>query len=338
MVQLADAIAETRASRPHDPQRYISAWTEPELLEGEEVEAFVLILRTRGCYWAHKSGCSMCGYVSDGFVNVREEDLRVQWDAARDAYDGQPVVKLYNSGNFFDPNEVPPDVRRTIYADLQGPCEKLVVENLPQLVRTPPLEEAMGYLDRFEVAIGLETASDFVRDRTVSKDFTFDRYLRALETARGAGATTKTYLLLKPPFLSERAAVRDVVTSARAVDGKTETISINPTNVQRDTLVDRLYRRAEYRPPWLWSAVSALKALRGSASRVLCKPTAGGKRRGAHNCGHCDPVVLKALEDYSLQREDWLDELGCDCRADWETYGMVEETAHASVDLERLLA
>lgn len=338
MVQLAAVVAETRASREHDPTQYISAWREPEVLEGQEVEAFVLILRTRGCYWARKSGCSMCGYVSDGFANVREEDLRRQWEAALRAYGGQPVVKLYNSGNYFDPSEIPPAFRQTIYEDLGDRCEKLIVENLPQLVRKPLLEEALRHLKRFEVAIGLETANDFVRDRTISKDFTFRRYLEALEVARSCGVTTKTYLLLKPPFLSEKAALQDVVASARAVDGRTETISINPTNVQKDTLVDRLYRRGEYRPPWLWTAVEALRGLRGSASRILCKPTGGGRPRGSHNCGRCDGVVLKALEDFSLQREDWLDELRCPCQEDWATYSLVEEAGRASVDLDRFLA
>ncbi|MFQ6012670.1 MAG: archaeosine biosynthesis radical SAM protein RaSEA [Thermoplasmata archaeon] len=338
MPELAALIEETRASRPHDPTQYISAWTERELLDGEMVDAFVLILRTKGCYWARKSGCSMCGYVSDGYANVSEEDLLAQWAAALDAYQGQPVVKVYNSGNFFDPNEIPPTARRRILGDLGERCLKVVVENLPQLVRRPLLEEALGFCPRFEVAIGLETANDFVRDHTVSKDFTFARYEKAVHVAHAAGATVKTYLLFKPPFLAERAAIRDVVASVRAIDGLSDTVSINPTNVQRDTLVDRLYRRGEFRPPWLWSLVEVLKTVRGSASRVMSKPTGGGRPRGAHNCGDCDAAVLRAVEDYSLQREDWLDEPTCACQENWATYVRAEAVAHTSVDLDRFLA
>ncbi|MFQ5985955.1 MAG: archaeosine biosynthesis radical SAM protein RaSEA [Thermoplasmata archaeon] len=337
MTELATLIEETRASRPHDPTQYISAWTERELLDGEIVDAFVLILRTKGCYWARKSGCSMCGYVSDGYLNVSEEDLMTQWGAALEAYQGQPVVKVYNSGNFFDPREIPPSARRRILAELGERCKKVVVENLPQLVRRPLLEEALERCPRFEVAIGLETADNFVRDHTISKDFTFARYREAVQVAHAAGATVKTYLLFKPPLLSERAAMRDAVASVRAIDGLSDTISINPTNVQRDTLVDRLYRRGEFRPPWLWSLVEVLKAIRGTKSRVLSKPTGGGRPRGTHNCGHCDPVVLRAVEDYSLQREDWLSEPTCDCQEDWATYVRLEEIAHTSVDLDRFL-
>lgn len=338
MATLTQAIKETRATREHDPTRYVSAWTEKELLDGEQVDAFVVVLRTRGCYWAQKSGCSMCGYVSDCFTEVTAEDLLSQWSKAVDVYEGQPVVKVYNSGNFFDPNEIPPGARKVILKDLGERCEKVVVENLPQLVRRPLLEEATGYCANFEVAIGLETANDFVRERCISKDFSFERYVKATEVARECGVGVKTYLLLKPPFLSERAAITDVADSARAIDGLSDTISINPTNVQKETLVDRLYRRGEYRPPWLWSVVETLKELRGLRARVMSKPTGGGKPRGTHNCGHCDGIVLKALEDYSLGREDWLNELACDCQEDWERYCLLENFGRSSVNLDRFLA
>ncbi len=338
MTTLAQAIKETRAVREHDPTEYVSAWTEKELLDGKLVDAFVIILRTRGCYWAQKSGCSMCGYVSDCFTEVTEEDLLDQWSKALEVYEDQPVVKVYNSGNFFDPNEIPPTAREEILKGLGERCDKLVVENLPQLVRKPLLEEATSYCANLEVAIGLETASDFVRDHCINKDFTFDQYVKAAQVARECNVGVKTYLLLKPPFLSEQAAMADVIASARAIDGITDTISINPTNVQKDTLVDWLYRRGEYRPPWLWSAVEVLRALRGLESRVMSKPTGAGKSRGAHNCGHCDGIMVKALEDYSLSAEDWLDELECDCRSEWETYCLMEDVGRTSVDLDRFLA
>jgi radical SAM enzyme (TIGR01210 family) len=337
MAQLAQVIEETRAVREHDPTKYVSVWTEKEVLDGDVVDAFVVILRTRGCYWARKSGCSMCGYVSDCFTDVSEDDLLHQWSEVMDVYGDQPVVKVYNSGNFFDPNEVPPKVRNRIFEDLGERCEKLVVENLPQLVRKPLLEEALKHCRRFEVAIGLETASDYVRDHCVSKDFHFERYVEAVKVARECSVSVKTYLLLKPPFLSETASMMDTIASARAIDGLSDTISINPTNVQRDTLVDKLYRKGEYRPPWLWSLVEVLKALRDLKARVMSKPTGGGRARGVHNCGHCDGIILKAVEDYSLGLDDWLDDLECECRQDWLDYTLLEDLGRCSVDLDRFL-
>ena len=53
-------------------------------------------------------------------------------------------------------------------------------------------------------------------------------------------------------------------------------------------------------------------------SRIIVHPTAGGKIRGAHNCGSCDKHVVAAIERYSVSRN--LAEfkgLECQCKAIW---------------------
>lgn len=330
---LAPTIRALRNPRAYDPRRFVSQWREPELLRGQVVDAWVLILRTVGCYWARRSGCSMCGYINDTMTEVKYEDLMAQWRSALEHYRGEPVVKIYTSGNFFDAAEVPLRARREILEEIGGRCEKLVVENLPQMVKREWVEEAASLVPELEIAIGLETANDVVRDLCISKDFHFGWYERACRTARAAGARVKTYLLLKPPFLTERAAVEDVVASARRIRDLTDTISINPTNVQRDTLVDHLFRRGEYRPPWLWSLVEVLRRLRGLGPRVMSKPTGAATPRGAHNCGRCDRTFLRAIADYSLGLGDSLEGLECTCREEWEAYGEVQELLGTSLDL-----
>lgn len=213
-----------------------------------------------------------------------------------------------------------------------------MVENLPQMVKREWVEEAASLVPELEIAIGLETANDVVRDLCISKDFHFDWYERACRATHAAGATVKTYLLMKPPFLTERAAMEDVVASARRVKDLTDTVSINPTNVQKDTLVDHLFKRSEYRPPWLWSVVEVLKRLRGLGPRVMSKPTGAGTPRGAHNCGRCDRAFLKAIEAYTLGKGDSLEELECSCREDWEVYMEAQDLLGTSVDLPGLVA
>lgn len=55
------------------------------MINGEKVDAFVIILRTTGCWWAHKKGCTMCGYNTVS-APVTEEDLRVQLAKALEKY------------------------------------------------------------------------------------------------------------------------------------------------------------------------------------------------------------------------------------------------------------
>ena len=93
-------------------------------------------------------------------------------------------------------------------------------------------------------------------------------------------------------------------------------VSVNPMNIQKKTIVDRLFRNKEYRSPWLWSLVEMIKRsheeLDDANCRIIVHPTAGGKIRGAHNCGSCDSEVVAAIERYSVSGETVeFDHLGC---------------------------
>jgi len=65
---VARQVARDRRPDPAPPgeaARFVNLWNEPEAIGTERVDAFVSILRTRGCYWADVKGCSMCGYAKD---------------------------------------------------------------------------------------------------------------------------------------------------------------------------------------------------------------------------------------------------------------------------------
>lgn len=336
-MRLPQLVTQLRDLRPSNPREYIATWTEKDVLDGRVVDTWVIIFRTRGCYWARKSGCSMCGYVNDVAIDVLQEDLSAQLDAVLPLHRGQPFVKVYTSGNFFDEHEVFPESRRAILTALGERCEKVLVETLAHLVRRPPLEEGVRLCQKFEIALGLESANDAVLRHAVNKFWGLREHVRAAELARQTGATVKSYLLLKPPFLTEREAIDDAVETAHAVAPYSDTISINPMNVQRNTVVDHLFRRAEYRPPWLWSVAEVLRRCRDVESHVKSHPTGGGLRRGAHNCGACDRAFLSAIEDASLGLGDRLDELACDCRAEWEDTLALQGFLQGAADISALL-
>src|SRR5437016_4208336 len=148
---------------------------------------------------------------------------------------------------------------------------------------------------------------------------------RATERAHAAGATLKTDLLGKPAFLTELEAIEDAVRSGHEADPHSDTISFNPVNVQSRTIVDRLFRRGEYRPPWLWSVVEVLERTRDVKAHVKSHPTAGGMVRGAHNCGSCDRRVVNAIEEFSLGLRRDFDDLSCECKDVWRAYSEMQE-------------
>ena len=322
---IAHAVARDRRPTPKGPadaRRFVRQWVERESLDGVEVDAFVLILRTRGCFWADRKGCSMCGYAKDTLGrSATAAELTEQVDRALARYRNEPYVKVYTSGSFFDDREDDPESRTALARAFSGRARRLLVETLPEFAvddRVAPVRDAFGGV--LEVAMGLETTDPVVLGRYVHKSTGPDAYLVAANRLRSLGARTKAYLLLKPPYLTEREAIEDVVRSVGEASTRFDTLSINPVHIQNGTVVEWLYHRGRYRPPWLWSLVEALvrgAAVRGSA-RLVSFPTAGGLRRGPHNCGACDARVLEAVETASLRQEfSGLEALGCACRGRW---------------------
>jgi len=337
MKKLEKVVSRRRVGKPLDPRKYIGCWTERDLLGKEIVDALVIILRTRGCRWAWESGCSMCGYVSDCSPNVKEEDILFQFDTALQKFMKQKIAKIFTSGNFFDPMEVTPGARERILEESGRRFEKVIVETRPEFVKEELIEEGLRYCKEFEVAIGLETANDSVLDKSINKGFHFADFVNAAKIVKDSGAFLKTYLLIKPPFLTEKEGIEDAVESARKVDEYTDTISFNPVNVQRHTLVELLWKRGEYRPPWLWSIAEVLARCRKLNARIICSLTAVGRGRGPHNCGKCDWTFLKAIEDYSLNLREDFEDIICKCKEEWLDYIEIQNLMQTTVDINSFL-
>ena len=98
-----------------------------------------------------------------------------------------------------------------------------------------------------------------------------------------------------------------------------------------------MWTRAEYRPPWLWSVAEVLRRCRDVKAHVKSHPTAGGMRRGAHNCGACDRSFVSAIEDVSLGLGDRLDDLACTCEAEWRDLLELEGLMQTSADVGALV-
>jgi radical SAM enzyme (TIGR01210 family) len=279
-----------------------------------------VILRTVGCRW---NRCTMCAYASEG-APATAEDLMVQFNEAMKKLSSEDqVVKIYTSGSFLDPLEMPNEARVKILDDLHSRgIKKLVIESRPEYITPERVEECLSRID-MEFAIGLETASDLIREKIIHKGFTFQDFARASETVHHQGGAIKAYLLLKPPLLSEGAAIRDAISSAQAVGKHADMLSLNLCNIQRGTLVERLWERGEYRAPWLWSALEVLKNV---SHPIICDPVGAGTRRGPHNCGECDASIAKAIRSHDLtQNPGDFDDLDCKCKIAWQKVVELEE-------------
>ncbi len=329
--------------RKRNPTRPSAKWIAPARVGREKGRALAVVLSTIGCAHARSDsgGCTMCSYLLDGSQSMpSSEQLVEQFRFSIDDLEGvkDPLsVKIYTSGSFLDPEEIPTDARSDILRLIAANerVREVVLESRPEYLNHTVLSEVRSILgDRtIEIGLGLESASDTVRTVCINKAFDIQTFKESLDIAKSHNIGMRAYVLLKPPLLTERDSLLDAIATIRAAQNMgVTTVSLNPVNIQNDTLVEKLWNRGKYRPPWLWSV---LKVLREASSmsdgwmRVVCDPVAGGKRRGAHNCGKCDTEIVEAIRDFSLnQNPVVLEKPSCGCLKQWEHVLKHEDSSH----------
>jgi Predicted Fe-S oxidoreductase len=85
-------------------------WTGTDSLNGREQKCLTIILRSGGCSWG---SCLMCGYTH---VRYRDRDpefldrkirAQIAWVKRECNLDDYPLIKIFTSGSFLDPEDVP---------------------------------------------------------------------------------------------------------------------------------------------------------------------------------------------------------------------------------------
>ncbi|MCD6383379.1 MAG: archaeosine biosynthesis radical SAM protein RaSEA [Thermoplasmata archaeon] len=309
----------------------VKFWREREVVNGRPGRALVVIMTTIGCSWYRRSGgCTMCGYFNNYKGKaVTEEDILRQVDSIVNEYHGEDMIKIYTSGSFLDPSEVKPEIAVHLMDSLKkksenmGKTPQIVVESRPEYISEEAIYPLKGILPLI-VAQGLETASDSIRIHSIRKGFRTIDFLKALDVLEREEVGSKVYLLLKPPYVTEREAIIDALKSIEFLADKyVQVISVNPLNVQRGTIVEELYKAGKYRPPWLWSLLYVLKKGKEIApdKRIVSEPSGGGRDRGVHNCGRCDKKILRKISEFSSSPENnprLLNSTKCDCIKRWK--------------------
>ncbi len=307
-------------------QKPLACWPGTELYNGEVIPCLTVIFHTTGCTW---NRCRMCGYkfertrITDRGDKIRALLSQLAWLEAHHPLESFRMVKIFTSGSFFDEEEVPHEAREAIAEAFQGKI--VVAESRTEFIHSDiiapfkeQIDDASG-TSALYVAMGLETTNDFIREKCIDKGHTFADFIEAVKNARQAGAGVKTYLMLKPLFLTEREALEDMKRSIAEAGPYSDIISMNLCTVQRRTEVERYWKQGAYRPPYLWSAVDILLS---ADYFVQSDPVGGGKIRGPHNCGTCDREFVHGISEYSLSGDREilrnLMEQSCACKKEWE--------------------
>ena len=200
-------------------------------------------------------------------------------------------IKLYNSGNFFDPQAIPRGDWQSI-ARMVEPFHRLVVENHPRFTDRRCLEFQQIISPKLEVAIGLETIHPQIL-RSLNKQMSLGDFSQAVASLRAADMDVRAFVLLKPPGLEEQAAIEWAVKSIEyAFECGVQICSLIPVRAGNGA-VDDLLARGLYREPSLDSLENALKrSLQLNRGRVYVDLWDISNRK---RCPHCHKRRIERL-------------------------------------------
>ncbi len=171
---------------------------------------------------------------------------------------GVSSIKLYNSSNFFDKRAVPFEDWPAI-CELVQKFETVVVENHPALNRDHPSKFQSQISGQLEVAMGLETIHPQVLP-WLNKQMTLDQYRQEVQRLVKRNIRVRTFILVKPPSLSELEGVDWAIRSIKyAFDCGVECCSMVPVRGGNGTM-DQLRRDGLFEPPELISLERVLEA------------------------------------------------------------------------------
>ncbi|MHA1673789.1 MAG: archaeosine biosynthesis radical SAM protein RaSEA [Promethearchaeota archaeon] len=313
-------LSKQKAQKMTQIDRPVASFSKPERLRDGMGTEITLIFRSSACSWAasKSGGCTMCGYWNDradksisgqNFWNQFSQTITKYQNLLEDS--SQAIVfKMFTSGSFCDPKELDLEIQLQILRKLSTftSVKEIVIESRPEYIQDKLLEQYKEILTNqyLEIGVGLESRSDYVRNNIINKGFSWDQFVKATNRLHQYGFGVKAYLIFKPPFLPEYAAMIDLFNSVRAcVELGADTISINPINIQQHTICEVLHSRNQFRSPWLFSLLWVIKNSFSQEElqsiRLICDPSAAGKDRGVHNFDPYHPsneYCLKILEKF----------------------------------------
>jgi radical SAM enzyme (TIGR01210 family) len=221
---------------------------------GRIVKVATFFLTNRECPFR----CLMC----DLWKNTLETSVasgqipeQIRWGLAQ--LPAAQHLKLYNSGNFFDPQAIPPQDYEEI-ARLAAPFEKVIVECHPRLIGRRCWEFRRLLDGQLEVAMGLETIHPDVLPR-LNKQMTLDDFSSAVKALRAEGIAVRAFILVRPPFLTDAEGLEWARCSLDyALSLGVECCSLIPTRSGNGAM-EELARRGLFAPPSLESLEGALE-------------------------------------------------------------------------------
>jgi radical SAM enzyme (TIGR01210 family) len=292
----AEILAARGTKNSVDPQRPYAFLVEEEYsAAGDVVPVATVFLTNRECPFR----CLMC----DLWQNTTDETvppgaIPAQIDYALARLPPARQIKLYNSGNFFDPQAIPKEDHTAIIERVHG-FDSVIVENHPRLTNETCVDFRDQLGTQLEVALGLETIHPDVLP-ALNKQMTVDDFDLATRFLLSHGIAVRAFILLRPPFLTEEEglqwAIRSIEHAFSVGVGCCSVIATRAGN----GIMERLQTLGSFASPSLRSLEAVLCAgIAMQAGRVFVDLWGAEQ---FSRCGQCGPARIQRLRRMNLSQ------------------------------------
>lgn len=302
---------------------------------GKPSKRLMIILLAKGCMWAKAGGpCTMCNYWILRDEKVNDKNLVTQFKAEIGKHDfikeDIREIAIFVSGSFLCENEISINAQNEILkltAKIKT-LDKVMVEGRAIYVdknRILQMKKILGKI-KLEIGLGLESSNDFIRNVVINKGLSKTIFEKAVRIIGECKVSLLVYVLIKPPFITEREAIKDSIKTARYVFKLAQKynipikVDLEPVHIKPATIVNDLYEKNEYSSPWLWSVIEVLKKIsKHKYSQILLSTEGYEMYQKPKNCPACQDKVVEAINKYNIKNDlSVFDGLDCKCKNKWK--------------------
>ncbi|MBN1156401.1 hypothetical protein JXA85_02210 [Candidatus Woesearchaeota archaeon] len=240
----------------------------PANIAGQPVDRVMAVYWLRPCTYNKCAGCSLSDH-SDSHVS--DANILNQHKVVIDSLNEQRPARfdLFGPGNFFNDDELSPNLRTKLMAQLSSLdyLKLVVVESRPEDITSDKLREynnSLGPKIQGVYCMGWESSNDVTRNNHLNKNVPRVALEDCIRTCKDAGVDFMANVRIKPYPLSEKEGIEQAVATALDVLKKGEDedvttyVAFQPEYLPDNSPANSAFNIGEYRPPSLWSIVEVI--------------------------------------------------------------------------------
>ena len=289
-----------------DPTKPYAYLVEKERMpDGSIEDVATVFLTNKECPFR----CLMCDlWKNTTDQSVADDSIPRQIEFALHELPATKHIKLYNSGNFFDPKAIPTSDYDAII-ELTRHFATVLVENHPRLTNHKVLDFRDRLKTDLQIALGLETVHPEVLP-LLNKQMTLEDFRKSLRLLSDNAILARAFILLRPPFLTEQEGIEWAKKSIEfAFEIGVECSAVIPTRAGNGAM-EILEKEGDFQSPQISSLEEVLEyGISLQKGRVLADLW---DLEYFSTCSNCLEERQSRLDSMNLYQEIY-PEIKCNC-------------------------